>query len=711
MGEQRISGVPECGYAVHRRRLVDTFARTAPDLTLVVAPSGYGKTVLAAQFARSHGDHCLWLSMNGCSPSNTDLLSAVATRLRSDTLSTLVVRVQDSINSQSARERLRNVIEGINPVPSLVVLDGIDVLQSTDPLLELLRLLRETGLEGIRIVCTCRAVDSSAQSDSREASCWTVTRRELEFAAEQTTALASHFLQREVDAGEVEALFVTCAGQPALLVLLLRHVMCHGGPIQDALKDAPLDVGDYLRRCFIAPLGEAVLCVLGAAALLGYGSLSDLGRVCEVTPAQALSALRSAPLIRLTTDAVGIRGFEMNCLAAVEYGRALTSIDSGEARRVTDATIRELESRRDFHRLFAVLVQLDKPERLVDTLGRIGNRLIDEDCLDLLDSLLSKIPASVQSGDARLLLLGALLLRCRGDVSKALERVGSARRLAAMQNDLLLERDCLLVEVRLRFDACQFRVLLRALESAHESAGLAGDHDGAALLSAYLAASHAQLGDVVTGRRFVERYQALCKTGGVRAATKTQAVSMILLVLGIICGDISTAVAVLRDARGTPDQPLESKLLCDGNLAALLLEMGRVRDSLAVSHEALENAHSSGFVHLIDSFRGTDAAARAGGGDTADAETLMVQAIESALCPSDESNIAYNRMYRSTVRRSAGMLDEALTDADHALVVFSRETGHLPIMACLARCEVAASMKFPRFGGQFSVRPLGPRLT
>lgn len=693
MGDTRTDGVPDCGYAVVRRRLIDAFQRTTPEVTVVVAPGGYGKTVFAAQLARAVGGDCLWISMSGCSPSAGDFPSAVAARLRARAAGSRDYDDQPLCATPgSGWERLQEELGHPRQSPLLVVLDGLDVLDSPASLMRFRSLLTDLGVTSSGVVCTCRDVGQSEGVPVRGASCWTITRSELEFTTEQTRELAAHVLQRDVAESDAEALALSSGGQPALLVLLLRHAMCQGATIPDALCRAPKDVGDYLRAELAASSDVGALRALGTAALLGSGSVGDLARLSGLSPADVLLAARAVPLLRLKSDAVGVRTFEIHELASEVFGNAMIERASDEDCLATAAVIRELEGRGDYHRLFGILIKMENPQHLVEHVERLGNRLLEDAHFDLLESLLVQIPISAQAGSVRLLLLGAMLLRLNGRVPEALERATSARGLAAASNDAVLERDCLIVEARLRIDACQFDVLVQPLARACEAAVAAGDYDTAALLSAYLATSHAQLGDVSAGRDYVEQYKALYQRHGVRTATRAQSVSMILLVLGIICGDVASAAAVLKDVRGDSGQPLESRLLCEGNLAALLLELGRLRDSLRISREAQTQAQLRGFAYLLDSFAGTDAAACAGVGDLVSAESLMTSAIDNATCPDDTSNIAYNRMYRSTIRRATGLLDEALADAEQALVVFSRESGRLPTMACLARCEVSASM-------------------
>ena len=692
MGETKPFGIPNYEFAIPRHRLIQVFNLTAPDVTVVVAPGGYGKTVLAAQLSHAVGGACLWLSMGGCSPSHADLPGAVAARLRPHVDRNLDVGAPVSQVSGSGWDCLEAELVGISELTSAVVVDGLDVLESTEAVFVLLDTLRRFIGGHVRLICTCRTVGHWFKANTHDANLWVVSRDELQFTVGQTAELAEHVTQRSILNDEATALTLSSGGQAALLVLLLRHVACSGETTESILRHAPHDVGDYLRSGFISELDEPLVRVLGAAALLGTGSIEELARVSCTDTETVLAAAVEVPLLRLTSDSLGARGFEMHDLAGEVFGAmALESYRTSGAQTL-DSIIRELEGRSDYHRLFSVLSHANDLDYLVEGVERHGGALLEDANLGLLESILAKIPASTQAGSVRLLLLGAMLLRCNGGVHEALDRAASARRLAATRGDSLLERECLMVEARLRFDVCEFGVLIEPLERACEVAIRVNDYDTAALLSAYLATAHAQLGEVALGRGFVEQYKRLYHLTGVCSGTRAKAVSMILLVLGIICGDVSSAVAVLKEARSEPGQSIESRLLCDGNLAALLLEMGRLHASLELSDAAQVLARDRGLTFLIDSFKGTEAAARAGAGDGAAAELLMTQAIDSAACPEDRSNIAYNQVYRSTIGRADGQLDEALSDAEHALVVFSQEEGGLPIMACLARCEVAASM-------------------
>lgn len=692
MGETKPFGVPSYDFAIPRHRLIQVFNLTAPDVTVVVAPGGYGKTVLAAQLAQVVGAACLWLSMGGCSPSHADFPGAVAAKLRPRAARHLETGARVSQAPGSGWDCLEAELAGVSELTSMVVLDGFDSVESTEAIFVLLEMLRRLLGRRVRLVCTCRTVGRWFKANTHDASLWVVSRDELQFTVGQTAELAEHVTQRSILIQEASALTLSSGGQAALLVLLLRHVACSGQTVEDILRHAPRDVGDYLRTALISELDEPLVRVLGAAALLGAGSIEELARVTHTDVGTVLAAAVEVPLLRLTSDSLGARGFEMHDLAGEVFGAVALEAYRSAGSRALDPIIRELEGRADYRRLFSVLSQANDPDYLVESVERHGGALLEDANLGLLESILAKIPASTQAGSVRLLLLGAMLLRCNGQVHEALDRAASARRLAATRGDSLLERECLMVEARLRFDVCEFGVLIEPLERACDAAIRANDHDTAALLSAYLATAHAQLGEVTTGREFVEQYKRLYHLKGVSSGTRAKSVSMILLVLGIICGDVSSAATVLKEARSEPGQSIESRLLCDGNLAALLLEMGRLHASLELSDAAQILARDRGLTFLVDSFKGTEAAARAGAGDTAGAGVLMAQAIDSAVCPEDTSNIAYNRVYRSTISRAGGLLDEALSDAEHAVALFSQEESGLPIMACLARCEVAASM-------------------
>ncbi len=108
--------------------------------------------------------------------------------------------------------------------------------------------------------------------------------RALEFDSSEVAELAEHVLAEPLQPDEVDALFRSSAGQPALLTLLLRHLILGDCGVADALVRAPRDVMTQLERIVTADTRSDVLDVLGVAAVLGSGEVSELVAVSHTSP-------------------------------------------------------------------------------------------------------------------------------------------------------------------------------------------------------------------------------------------------------------------------------------------------------------------------------------------------------------------------------------------------------------------------------------------
>ena len=60
-------GIPDFGRVVDRPRITTLLAAAPPGLSLLVAPSGYGKSVAAAQLARRADSTAQWIDFSSCS--------------------------------------------------------------------------------------------------------------------------------------------------------------------------------------------------------------------------------------------------------------------------------------------------------------------------------------------------------------------------------------------------------------------------------------------------------------------------------------------------------------------------------------------------------------------------------------------------------------------------------------------------------------------
>ncbi|KAF0208987.1 MAG: SARP family transcriptional [Actinobacteria bacterium] len=693
MGDRPQVGVPEYGCVVRRERLLRVFSSTAPDLTLVVAPGGYGKTVLAAQFAGACPGECLWVSMNGSSPSTDDLPSALALGIqRFRELPAHSAGVADAITMGSGWEFLEAQLRRCHEATRLVVVDGLDTLETDEFAYAVLGLARRHLQANVRLVVTCRSLNVRFEPGTHDISRWVVERSVLEFSLAEVEELANHVLGKTLEQSDAEALCHSSTGQPALLLLLLRHVAASGGRVDAALKHAPTDVSVYLERSTPAETGSDVLAVLGVAAILGSGTVGQLIELSRTSAAAVMTAADAVPLLRLAGHGDIHRGFVLHDLACDVFARAAVqhwwSTDSG----YLAAAAKELAARGDFHRLFRVLEEANEQSLLVFWSEALGFDLLEEAHLGLLESALDRIPVTIQVGSVRLLLLGALLKRAKGELAEAFRRVVVAQGLAESQCDTACVRECLIVEARIRWDSADYLGILPRLISTYDSVLADGDYDIAVLMGGYLASAHAHLGNVRLGREYALQHAVLSRYPRVRPSTRAQALQPTLFVLGFVCGDIATSIDLLKEAMKEFTHPAGLDIQCEANLAALLVETGRLREASRLTRRVKARVAESGLCLYSDACVGTEAAIQAALGCEREAETLMTEAIELAKCAEDHLSLEYNRVYRSVMRRACGNYDDALIDAEDALVAFNEQKSALPIMACLAQCEVAANL-------------------
>ena len=83
--QSRHGGVPDFGAVAQRPRLTGLISSQSPGLVLVVAPSGHGKSVLAAQYATSKMDNTrVWLDSSRATREPEAVLRALLTTLEPD---------------------------------------------------------------------------------------------------------------------------------------------------------------------------------------------------------------------------------------------------------------------------------------------------------------------------------------------------------------------------------------------------------------------------------------------------------------------------------------------------------------------------------------------------------------------------------------------------------------------------------------------------
>ena len=98
------------------------------ELAVLAAPSGYGKTVAAAQYAAISDAHVLWVSMRGARASYPDVLALVALTARQGASSQYSKGARPSMGSEllAANEYLGTLFNDSRESEVVLVLDDLE---------------------------------------------------------------------------------------------------------------------------------------------------------------------------------------------------------------------------------------------------------------------------------------------------------------------------------------------------------------------------------------------------------------------------------------------------------------------------------------------------------------------------------------------------------------------------------------------------------
>jgi LuxR family maltose regulon positive regulatory protein len=287
---------------VFRSSLVDRLSRAdSPSIVSVVAPSGYGKTTLLAQWAELDGQPFAWVSLDERDNDPKVLLSYVAAAL--DAVQPLDERLFEALASPTSSvpgsvvPRLGSAFWSMT-VPVVLVLDDVHLLRNTE-CRDALSVLADHVPPGSRLVLAGRGAPPLRVARLRtQGRILEIGLADLSLSRQEAASLLR---AAEVPLGDqdVEALHQRTEGWAAGLYLAALHLR-EGGSLRDAENAFGGDdrrVSEYMESEFLArisarhrtfltrtavlermcgPLCEAVLESPGAAAELAELARSNL---------------------------------------------------------------------------------------------------------------------------------------------------------------------------------------------------------------------------------------------------------------------------------------------------------------------------------------------------------------------------------------------------------------------------------------------------
>lgn len=426
------------GRSMVRSALMDRLAqgRRLP-LTLMSAPAGFGKTVLASQWAVSMPESAAWVSLDSRDNDLGSFLAHVVEAIRMVSPDSLPRTVEmGSIEGVSTTAVARSLLNELDRfATSLVVfLDDYHSISAPD-VHEVITELTDHPADDVHLVICTRHDPPLALARLRGSGRLNEIRAvDLQFSDEDAKAFIEHFLERPVDDTTVRLMVEHTEGWPAGLRLVLeaaRHRPLDEVPLRGA---APLDATytqDYLVAEVLDRQQPAIVERLMAASVLDRfcAALSDAlaidaaSNVAEpaVTGEQFLDWLVKADLFVVPLDRDG-RWFRFHHLFQDMLRRQLAKRHGAER----ETQLRQLAA--DWFRANGLSDEAIELALTADDLSPAtamvverGRELIDEGRFRIVRRWIGGLPRHLVDADPELLVLEAWVEReMAGDMQHVL---------------------------------------------------------------------------------------------------------------------------------------------------------------------------------------------------------------------------------------------------------------------------------------------------
>lgn len=677
---------------IQRRVLTRLFETRAPVLTILCAAAGYGKSVLASQFARSSRFEAVhWASLDGHLVGNDDLLAHLSQSLVTpgrqpgDGVSTTLPVAP--LTSADALLSLRDAFCSLRHRPICVVIDGLEMVCDASTLSVLADLILESTCGGSRLVVTCRALGARLGIPSTRL--WLVDEQDLKFGVDEVSDLLESVLGETPSPEMAIRLLEHSGGQPALIDLLARHPQL----LSDSWDDVPQDLVWHVES-IVENLEDPEIAALYLAALLGEGTIAELDESITLTSSQWVKLSVMVPLLALTSHkTTGQVLFRVHALLAdVLCASASERLADGDLRRLRSRVLDILRVRGDHARMVTVLAQYCGRGELLENVDLHGSTMLRSVGPAALSYLLQLLSAAEVAARPQLLLLSAAVLREQERLEEALRRATLARALADCREEWAVFVDASLLLSRIALDMGDFSTAASAVSPlVAEDARQVAPHS-LCLANAYMAVVESQAGRITSVRRRMETVSELMDRLDPASEAAVFSLNCILGVQGVMLGDWSAVAGTLqRIARLKGLAPVQ-RLLVRANRGAALLETGRLSQCARELKRVLDEIEQCGIRSLRAYVASTSACAEAAGGDAAKASEMHEEAMILLAEIGDSSAMATEDVSWALCARGCGLHTQSLEAAESALAATGRGHGPSSLPAGLAQVEVAASL-------------------
>ena len=214
-------GVPGSGSTVARERVLQLLREPHVIGALLVAPSGYGKTVVAAQYVDAVDRPVLWMTMRGRPAEPETLLEAAASALSCLDRAASAQPVA-RLGAADAADFCRLRMATLGPEGMLLVLDDCAAPRTGSLVERVVGLYDALSPFVADCVVTCRSLSDEDLRASR--GFVIIDRNELAFSREEALRLANRVGPKSPSEAEVLRVLGLSKGHPALLRMMLEHV-------------------------------------------------------------------------------------------------------------------------------------------------------------------------------------------------------------------------------------------------------------------------------------------------------------------------------------------------------------------------------------------------------------------------------------------------------------------------------------------------------
>lgn len=657
--------VPDFGRQLPRVTVSESLAGAGDRLRVISAPSGWGKTLAAAQYARYCGLPTLWLDAFG---------ECIAPeRIAQEVLLYLSERGHGSMRlaelTRRSTDDLLDAIRGQACLHSgqkmLVVIDDVAV-HDDSALTGLLRVHGALRRTGGQVLVTTRASLG--------------TKRDEIWVAGPSLLALSHEEIRELSQGLVDpkTLRQETQGHPALVSLMSRQALQDDGTVS-------VEVQDWIRTA-AASLPYESRMWLHVLGVLKSGTDHQLVELGMSRPSALLDELSEAlPLVRVSRRRNdGLTHFHVHDLAESWLTSSLLHVPPGDWPVSKESLLHTLGCVDDSARACRIVLRCGNDDEILRWSVDHGQALLESGHARALDELLDKVGLHRLVEHPMLLALWADAALALDRPSDAYGRAKAAADLASHDGDMLVN----LRSTRTRIDALQR--LDRHDEAMAQAQVLYGrvaaTADSGSVLEALVLCARlsCNIGQIDQAAEALDQAAVLAESCDAQQRAEVSAYRAIVRCLR--CGEYAEAVQALSCGPIDQQDWLSERVAARGNLAVALIECGRLQRARPLARYVAahgDSYHRAAFASLIGQVHYAS-------GELEDGQAVFEGANRLCVECGAEYDLALNRVYLSTCLRSMGGTEEALSVAERA---FERLCS-LDFMGFrrLAALEIAASL-------------------